>query len=77
LIGDRWVDIAAGRAAGVHTVLLGNPYGWAPTSAGSPPADLVPDHREDSFASCVECILVHHCGAGGIRGASRQQRESR
>ena len=42
LIGDRWVDIAAARAAGVRSVLLERPYSWAPTSAGSPPTDLVP-----------------------------------
>jgi D-glycero-D-manno-heptose 1,7-bisphosphate phosphatase len=43
LVGDRWVDIAAGRAAGVRTVLVERPGSFAPTSAGAPPHNLAPD----------------------------------
>src|SRR5262245_38089554 len=31
MIGDRWVDVAAGREAGVRTVLLDRPYSWTAT----------------------------------------------
>jgi len=44
-VGDRWVDIAAGRAAGTATILVDRPSSWAATSAGRPPVDLAPDHR--------------------------------
>lgn len=44
-IGDRWVDVAAGSAAGTATVLVDRPYSWQATSSGPPPPDLAPDHR--------------------------------
>jgi len=43
MVGDRWVDIAAGRAAGTRTVLIQRPYSWDATSSGSPPPDLDAD----------------------------------
>jgi D-glycero-D-manno-heptose 1,7-bisphosphate phosphatase len=45
LVGDRWVDIAAGRAAGVRTILVEHATSWLPTSSGAPPRDLSPEHR--------------------------------
>lgn len=42
-VGDRWVDIAAGRAAGTRTVLVERAYSWDPTSSGAPPPRLAPD----------------------------------
>ena len=56
LIGDRWVDIAAGRAAGVRTVLLERDYSWRPTSQGSPPAGLRPDSVGADVRECVAAI---------------------
>ena len=54
MIGDRWVDIAAGAAVGATTILVDRPYSWSATSAGSPPAELVPDHRaRDVFAAVL------------------------
>lgn len=43
LVGDRWVDIAAGRAAGVSTILLQRHYSWLPSSSGAPDPGLEPD----------------------------------
>jgi D-glycero-D-manno-heptose 1,7-bisphosphate phosphatase len=43
MIGDRWVDIEAGRSAGVKTVLVEREYSWLSTSSGVPPAELIPD----------------------------------
>ena len=57
LIGDRWVDIEAGEAAGVRTILLEAPYSWRSTGAGSPPAGLTPDCRAHSLGACVDLIL--------------------
>ncbi|HKA92743.1 MAG TPA: HAD-IIIA family hydrolase [Acidimicrobiia bacterium] len=59
LIGDRWVDIAAGRAAGVRTVLLERDYSWGPTSQGSPPPDLRADAVGTDVAECVAAITDH------------------
>jgi len=56
LIGDRWVDIAAGHAAGVRTVLLERPYSWSPTSQGPPPPGLRPDAVGGTFGDCVAAI---------------------
>lgn len=57
MIGDRWVDIAAGRAAGVRTVLLERPGSWASTSAGGPPDDLQPDFVARTLTGCVDVVL--------------------
>jgi D-glycero-D-manno-heptose 1,7-bisphosphate phosphatase len=57
IIGDRWVDIAAGRAAGVRTVLIERPGSWSPTGGGRPPADLLPDARVDSLLEAVQLIV--------------------
>jgi D-glycero-D-manno-heptose 1,7-bisphosphate phosphatase len=43
MIGDRWVDIEAGRRADVNTVLVERSYSWSPTSSGDAPQDLTPD----------------------------------
>ena len=43
MIGDRWVDIKAGRSAGVKTVLVEKEYSWRPTSSGNVPDDLTPN----------------------------------
>ena len=43
MIGDRWVDIEAGRSAGVKTVLVEREYSWRPTSSGIAPDNLIPD----------------------------------
>ena len=56
VIGDRWVDIAAGRAAGVRTVLLEREYSWSPTSQGPPPPELRPDAAGTSLGECVAAI---------------------
>jgi len=56
MIGDRWVDIAAGRAAGVRTVLLERPYSWSPTHQGPPPPGLRPDAVGADLGECVAAI---------------------
>jgi D-glycero-D-manno-heptose 1,7-bisphosphate phosphatase len=57
LIGDRWVDIAAARAAGVRGVLLERPWSWEPTSSGAAPNDLVPDARAASLSRAIATVL--------------------
>jgi D-glycero-D-manno-heptose 1,7-bisphosphate phosphatase len=57
LVGDRWVDIAAGRAAGVRTVLVERPGSFAPTSAGAPGQDLVPDLVVRDVAAAAAMII--------------------
>jgi D-glycero-D-manno-heptose 1,7-bisphosphate phosphatase len=58
MIGDRWVDVAAGAAAGVTTVLLDRPYSWAPTSAGGPQLGLAPAHQGTTMTECVQLVLA-------------------
>ncbi len=59
MVGDRWVDIAAGRSAGVATVLIERPYSWTNTSSGAPPPDLHPDHRARDLSGATDLILAH------------------
>lgn len=56
LIGDRWVDVAAGRAAGVRTVLLERSYSWSPTHQGPPPLGLQPDAVGADISACAAAI---------------------
>jgi histidinol-phosphate phosphatase family protein len=58
MIGDRWVDIAAGAAAGAHTILLDHDYSWRPTTTGAPPTDLAPDHRVRDVAEAVRLVAA-------------------
>jgi D-glycero-D-manno-heptose 1,7-bisphosphate phosphatase len=57
LVGDRWVDIAAGEAAGVRTLLLRRPWSWEATSAGHPPAGLTPTYAADTLRGCIDRVL--------------------
>lgn len=57
LIGDRWVDIAAGRRAGVDSILLERDWSWHPSSAGLPPAELRSCTRRATLGACVGVVL--------------------
>jgi len=57
LIGDRWVDIAAARAAGVRSILLDRPYSWMSSGGKEPPPDLQPDIRCSTLSECVDELL--------------------
>ena len=57
LVGDRWVDVAAGRAAGVRTVLLARPYSQDPSGGASPPSGLAPEIVVTTLADAVTAIL--------------------
>jgi len=56
MIGDRWVDIAAGKNAGATTILIKSSHSWLPSSAGKPPADLQPDFTIDSIGELSSII---------------------
>jgi D-glycero-D-manno-heptose 1,7-bisphosphate phosphatase len=58
MIGDRWVDIAAGEAAGLGTVLLPQPYSWDATSGGGPPGDLSATRTAKDVADAVRTVLA-------------------
>jgi D-glycero-D-manno-heptose 1,7-bisphosphate phosphatase len=57
LVGDRWVDIGAGAAAGVQTVLVERDYSWDGTHSGAPEATLAPTARATSLTDAVSLIL--------------------
>lgn len=50
IIGDRWRDVGAGRAAGVSTILVGDDYGDSKCSQ--------PDSVVDTFSAAVDWILA-------------------
>jgi D-glycero-D-manno-heptose 1,7-bisphosphate phosphatase len=57
MIGDRWVDVAAGEAAGARTVLLPQAYSWDATSGGALPRDLAATRTADDVAAAVRIVL--------------------
>ncbi|HEX2039692.1 MAG TPA: HAD-IIIA family hydrolase [Acidimicrobiales bacterium] len=57
LIGDRWVDIAAGNAVGVRSILLETPHSRRATSAGEP-RDAQPHAAFSTLRACVDHILA-------------------
>jgi D-glycero-D-manno-heptose 1,7-bisphosphate phosphatase len=57
-VGDRWVDVAAGHAAGTRTVLLDRSYSWREAAPGAP----LPDHHATSLAGAVDLILESERG---------------
>jgi D-glycero-D-manno-heptose 1,7-bisphosphate phosphatase len=56
MVGDRWVDIQAGRLAGAQTILVEYPHSWKPTAAGSPPVDLRPDAIVPDVSAAVSVV---------------------
>lgn len=57
LIGDRWVDIGAARAAGVASVLLERPYSWAASGGVDAPPGLEPSVVCGDLAGAVDAVL--------------------
>ena len=57
LIGDRWVDIGAARAAGVRSVLLETPYSWRSAGGNHAPADLDADIVVGDLTAAVDAVL--------------------
>ena len=58
LVGDRWVDVAAGLAAGVEPILLETPYSWNESSSGRPASSLRRVASVPDFGSAVDRILA-------------------
>ena len=59
MVGDRWVDIAAGAGAGARTILVDRPYSWQGTSSGGPDPDLAPDFRVKDLMGAAEIVRSH------------------
>jgi D-glycero-D-manno-heptose 1,7-bisphosphate phosphatase len=57
MVGDRWVDIAAGLGAGTATVLVDRPYSWQPTSAGRPAGSLRADFSVPQIGDAAVLIV--------------------
>jgi len=57
LVGDRWVDVAAGRVAGVRTVLLDRPYSQDPSGGVASPSGLRAEIVVTTLAEAVAAIL--------------------
>jgi D-glycero-D-manno-heptose 1,7-bisphosphate phosphatase len=57
MIGDRWVDVAAGTAAGACSVLLERPYSWEPAGGAPSPPDVHPRITVASVADAAERIV--------------------
>jgi histidinol-phosphate phosphatase family protein len=58
LVGDTWMDVAAGRSAGCRTIMVGPEHGGAP--------DLPPEYRPDHAAPGLReaaAIILGQTGA--------------
>jgi D-glycero-D-manno-heptose 1,7-bisphosphate phosphatase len=56
MVGDRWVDIAAGISANLKTILIENQHSWTTTSTGVPIVGLTPLHKVTNLSEAVEII---------------------
>jgi D-glycero-D-manno-heptose 1,7-bisphosphate phosphatase len=56
-IGDRWVDVVAGRDAGVRTALLERPWSWHPAGGIAVPPVVVPDVADADLDALVDVVL--------------------
>ena len=59
MVGDRWVDIAAGKNAGTRTILVESEHSWRASSWGSPPDELEPDFTIQSVRELSSIIHRH------------------
>ena len=57
MIGDRWVDVAAGDAAGTRSVLLERPYSWEAAGGVACPPGVRPFATFVSLADAVGRIV--------------------
>ena len=55
VVGDKWIDVGAGRAAGARTILVRTGYGAAEET--EPPAHLTADAVVDNLVEAVSWIL--------------------
>jgi len=55
VVGDKWIDVGAGRAAGARAILVRTGYGA--TEETEPPADLTADAVVDNLVEAVSWIL--------------------
>ncbi len=56
-VGDRWVDVAAGRSAGTRTILIDRPYSFRPNSSAGPPSGLVADYSCADLRAAVTIVM--------------------
>jgi len=67
-IGDTWMDVVAGRAAGCRTILVGPDFRTIPDL----PIDQRPDHAARDFLGAAKVVLAAaETVAGPIAGAAR------
>jgi D-glycero-D-manno-heptose 1,7-bisphosphate phosphatase len=66
-IGDTWMDVAAGAAAGCRTILVGPEHRDRP---GHPP-DVIPDAAVPDLLAAANVILAAHESDGDHAAASR------
>jgi len=62
MVGDRWRDVDAGRAAGCRTILIESGYAEKRSE---------PDFSVSSLAEACTIILRAAAGTGGASGGSR------
>jgi D-glycero-D-manno-heptose 1,7-bisphosphate phosphatase len=56
MVGDRWVDIAAGASANLKTILIENEFSWKTTTTGIPNFDLKPLYKVSNLEEAVDLI---------------------
>ena len=73
-VGDRWLDVAAGRAAGTKTVLVRTGYGDG--EAWTPPPGVTADAIVSDLAAAAGWILQQDASAASSRASGSPRRPS-
>tara|TARA_Y100000996_G_scaffold387235_1_gene345844 strand:- start:87 stop:632 length:546 start_codon:yes stop_codon:yes gene_type:complete len=56
IFGDRWVDIQAGKSAGLKTILLEKEYSYDPSSSKVMEENLIPDFKIDNLSDFNQLV---------------------
>jgi histidinol phosphatase-like enzyme len=59
MVGDRWVDVAAGKAMGCNTVLIEREISWRRSGILEAPKDLVADFTVKNFFEVQQIVSRH------------------
>lgn len=56
-IGDRWVDVEAGKAASVRTILIERKFSWLPSGGNLPDNSIKADFKVNNFQQAVNHLI--------------------
>jgi D-glycero-D-manno-heptose 1,7-bisphosphate phosphatase len=67
MVGDKWLDVGAGRAAGAQAILVRSGFGWFEEQHPRP--DLAADAIVDNLAAAASWILLNRLNPPNLQSA--------